>query len=253
MKRLVVAAVACLAGGLLANAAEEGFVPLFNGKDLKGWQGATSCYGVKPEEPGVLQCLPERKDGSEGGGGQLCTTKEYRNFVLRFDYCLPPMANNGVGIRMTDLNKTAAYYAMCELQLLDDNDLDTKPYQFTGAVYGVVPPRKDNPAKEKDGKPYCVQGSYCFAAGHWNSEEVRVAGEEIEVWMNGVLITKADVSYYRGDGDTVDGKPHPGLHNRKGFLGFLGHGCNAKWKNVRIREFPDDVTMVEMSRALKAD
>ena len=39
----------------------EGFVSLFNGVDLEGWEGATAMYGVDPKEPGVLQCFPERK------------------------------------------------------------------------------------------------------------------------------------------------------------------------------------------------
>ena len=39
----------------------EGFVSLFNGFDLEGWEGATGMYGVDPKEPGVLQCFPERQ------------------------------------------------------------------------------------------------------------------------------------------------------------------------------------------------
>lgn len=252
MKSLLVLFFGVVLTGLSCTASdEEGFVSIFNGKDLSGWQGATACYGVRPEEPGVLQCMPEKRNGKEGGGGQLCTTKEYRNFALRFEFCLPPMGNNGLGIRMTDVDRTAAYYAMCELQLLDDNDTEgTTPYQFTGAVYGVFPPRMDNSAKEKDGIPYCPNGSYSFAPGHWNFEDVRVAGEEIEVRLNGVLITKGNLAQYRGDGDTPDGKKHPGLKNKRGFIGWLGHGCNAKWRNIRIREFPDDITMDEMNARL---
>ena len=37
-----------------SNADADGFVSLFNGKDLTGWIGATKTYGVDPEEPGVL-------------------------------------------------------------------------------------------------------------------------------------------------------------------------------------------------------
>ena len=251
MKRLMSVAAVCLAGCVLTEPSEDGFVSIFNGRDLTGWQGATGFYGVRPDEPGVLQCMPEKRNGKEGGGGQLCTTKAYRNFALRFEFCLPPMGNNGLGIRMTDVDKTAAYYAMCELQLLDDNDSEgTTPYQYTGSVYGVFPPRMDNFAKEKDGIPYCPNGSYSFAPGHWNFEDVRVAGEEIEVRLNGVLITKGNLAQYRGDGDTPDGKKHPGLKNKRGFLGWLGHGCNAKWRNIRIREFPDDITMDEMNARL---
>ena len=74
MKKLMIPAAAlalagccCLCGTDYPETIDEGFVSLFNGKDLTGWTGATVTYGVDPKEPGVLQCVPERKDGKEGG------------------------------------------------------------------------------------------------------------------------------------------------------------------------------------------
>ena len=108
---------------------DEGFVSLFNGKDLSGWVGATGMYGVETikvkmrgtqldKEFQVLSCFPERH--VKGQPGNLCTEKEYENFILRFEFCMPENGNNGLGLRMTDPAKDAAYYGMCELQLLDD-------------------------------------------------------------------------------------------------------------------------------------
>ena len=231
----------------------EGFVSLFNGVDLEGWTGSTATYGVDPKEPGVLQCFPDRQNG--GSGGNLCTVKEYRNFILRFEFMMPTNGNNGLGIRMQDVNKDAAYYGMCELQLLDDGgsqyyDAAAKkdklhPYQYTGSVYGVVPCRRDNFGKQLGWKEksFAGGGSYARVPGMWNFEEVKVVGSEIEVYLNGYLITKADVSKFRGDGDTPDKRQHPGLHNAKGRIGWLGHGHNVKWKNIRIKELPDDAKM----------
>ena len=233
----------------------EGFVSLFNGVDLEGWVGSTATYGVDPKEPGVLQCFPDRQDGKEGGGGNLCTAKEYRNFILRFEFMMPTNGNNGLGIRMQDVNKDAAYYGMCELQLLDDGgsryyDATAKkdklrPYQYTGSVYGVVPALRDNVDKQIWGKDenFTGGGSYVRRPGMWNFEEVKVIGSEIEVYLNGYLITKADVSKFRGDGDTPDGRKHPGLHNAKGRISWCGHGSPVKWKNIRIKELPDDAKM----------
>ena len=233
----------------------EGFVSLFNGVDLEGWEGATAMYGVDPAEPGVLQCFPDRKL-PEGQRGDLVTAKEYGNFILRFEFMMPTNGNNGLGIRITDPAKDAAYYAMCELQLLDDGgskyyDSEAKkdklkPYQYTGSVYGIVPSLRDNFGKQLGWKEknFTGGGSYVRKPGMWNFEEVKVIGSEIEVYLNGYLVTKADVSKFKGDGtDTPDGKAHPGLHNMRGRIGWLGHGHNVKWKNIRIKELPDDAKM----------
>ena len=231
----------------------EGFVSLFNGNDLQGWEGATDMYGVDPNEPGVLQCFPERK--ANGSSGNLYTAREYGNFILRFEFMMPENGNNGLGIRMSEPDKDAAYYAMCELQLLDDGGSSyydaaakkdkLKPYQYTGSVYGIVPSLRDNFDKQLGWKEknFTGGGSYVRKPGMWNFEEVKVIGSEIEVYLNGYLITKADVSKFRGDGDTPDKRQHPGLHNTRGRIGWLGHGHNVKWKNIRIKELPADAKM----------
>ena len=272
MKMMTMAAAACAvamtAGAApYAEAVDEGFVSLFNGKDLTGWCGATHLYGVetikekmrgtgKEKEFQVLACFPERK--AKGRGGNLCTEKEYRNFILRFEFMMPENGNNGLGIRMSDVNKDAAYYAMCELQLLDDGgssyyDAKTKkdklkPYQYTGSVYGVVPVLRDNEGRQVGGKAgmFAKGGSYLHKAGMWNFEEVKVIGSEIEVYLNGILVTKADVSKFKGNGDTPDHRKHPGLHNMKGRIGWLGHGSHVRWRNIRIKELPDDAKMGEV-------
>ena len=85
---LAVAAEGEKTAGLSEQERQEGFVALFNGKDLDGWQGSTDGYVV---EDGLLVC--------KEGGGTLFTTKEYADFVFRFEFKLEPAANNGVGIR----------------------------------------------------------------------------------------------------------------------------------------------------------
>ncbi len=225
---------------------EEGFVSIFNGKDLTGWIGGTTRYGVDPKEPGVLQCFPDRK-----GLGNLCTEKQYSDFVLRFEFCMPENANNGLGIRMPNPNVDSAYHGMCELQILDDGGSryydaaakkdKLKPYQYHGSVYGIVPSRRDSEGKAM--KATAGNGSYLKKPGQWNFQEVQVIGSTIKVYLNGILITDADVSKFKDDGSTPDGKKHPGLHRKAGHIGWLGHGYNVKWRNIRIKEIknPNEV------------
>ena len=234
---------------------DEGFAAIFNGKNLEGWSGAVSLYGVSEKEPGVLQCFPERRNTlKKGERGDLYTSRPYTNFVLRFEFCMPPNGNSGLGIRLVP-GKDAAYHGMCEVQLLDDGGSEyyngkakkdkLKPYNYSGSVYGIFPALRDNVGRQVGGKQknFTAGGSYMRRAGMWNFAEVKVVGSEIEVYFNGYLVTKGDVSRYNGNGDTPDKRPHPGIRNLSGPIGWLGHGYNVKWRNIRIKELPADAKM----------
>ena len=205
----------CLSvAGLLmaADKSEKGFSSLFDGKTLKGWvlmNGKGPGYVVKD---GTILC-------PEDGGGNLFTDKEYANFILRFEFKFEPGANNGVGIR-APLEGDAAYAGM-ELQILDHDHEKykgwLKPTQRHGAVYDTIPPIADGL------KP----------AGQWNFEEVIADGKKIKVTVNGILVTDADLSTVT-DPEVL--KKHPGLARTKGHIGWLGHGSNVQFRNVRIKE-----------------
>ncbi|MBM3765547.1 MAG: DUF1080 domain-containing protein [Acidobacteria bacterium] len=208
MKSTVVAAFAVLS----LTAAERGFTSLFNGKNLDGWQL------VRGRGPGYLV-----KDGTIicplDGGGNLFTAKEYKDFVLRFEFKMEPGGNNGIGIR-APLEGDAAYAGM-EIQILDHDHEKykgkLKDTQKHGSVYDVIP------AKADALKP----------AGEWNSEEIRIKGGKIKVTLNGKVITEGDISTVT---DPAVLKKHPGLKREKGHIGFLGHGSLVEFRNLRIRE-----------------
>jgi len=202
-------ATAVLAQDLSAEEKQQGFVSLFDGKTLDGWQGAVKGYSI---ENGAMVCKP---------GGNLYTAKEYANFILRFEFQVPAGGNNGVGIR-TPTKGDAAYVAM-EIQILDDGHPRYKgiqPYQAHGSIYGVVAASKRGVLKP---------------AGEWNSEEIMADGGHIKVTVNGTVIVDADISKIT---ETIDHRQHPGLHNPKGYIGWLGHGSPVAFRNVRIKELP---------------
>ncbi|MDH5383757.1 MAG: DUF1080 domain-containing protein [Candidatus Aminicenantes bacterium] len=189
----------------------EGFVPLFNGKDLAGWVGDKEGYVV---ENGRIVVYPER------GSGNLYTEREYSDFILCFQFKLTPEANNGLGIR-APLEGDAAYVGM-EIQIIDNTAelwKDLEPWQYHGSIYGVVP------AKCGHLKP----------VGEWNEEEVTAKGKRIIVRLNGVIIVDADIEE-ASTPQTMDGRDHPGLLRERGHIGFLGHGYRVEFRTIRIKE-----------------
>ena len=100
-------AIGALALFLLPTA-EQTWTPLFNGRDLTGWQGDVDSYEVRE---GAIVCRPQK-------GGNLFTEREYGDFVARMEFQLPPGGNNGLAIRYPG-SGNPAYAGMTELQVLD--------------------------------------------------------------------------------------------------------------------------------------
>jgi hypothetical protein len=187
---------------------ELGFRPLFNGKDLTGWQGDTEGHIV---EDGKLVVL-------KTGRGNLYTKEQYSDFAVRFDFRLEPGANNGLAIR-SPLGGDAAYAGM-EIQILDDTHEQYKniqPYQFHGSVYGIAP------AKSGHLKP----------VGEWNSEEVICRGRQVTVNLNGTTIVDVDLDR-ASTPQTIDKREHPGLKRASGHIGLCGHGARVEFRNFRV-------------------
>jgi hypothetical protein len=59
-------------------------------------------------------------------------------------------------------------------------------------------------------------------------------GDHIKVILNGTVILDGNIREATKNG-TPDGKEHPGLFNKSGHIGFLGHGSPLKFRNIRIK------------------
>lgn len=198
---------------LSAEEVKEGYKILFDGTNMFEWTGNTTDYTLG--EDGTITLVP-----NEGSGGNLYTKKEYGNFVYRFEFMLTPAANNGLGIR-TPMEGDAAYVGM-ELQILDSEHpvyKDLEIYQHHGSVYGIIPAKR----------------GFLKPVGEWNYEEVIADGDHIKITLNGEVILDSNIREATKNG-TADGKEHPGLFNKKGHIGFLGHGSEVKFRNIRIKE-----------------
>lgn len=60
-------------------------------------------------------------------------------------------------------------------------------------------------------------------------------GTRIKVTLNGTVIVDGDIAEASKNG-TLDGRDHPGLKRSKGYIGFLGHGSELKFRNIRIKD-----------------
>ena len=210
---------------LSAEEAKDGFEVLFDGEDMSKWTGNTIDY--VPMNGAI--CVSAKY----GNGGNLYTKKEYSDFIFRFEFCfMKEGVNNGVGIR-TPMGVDAAYEGM-EIQILDHDApiyKKLREYQVHGSVYGIIPAKRIKSPK----------------LGTWNTEEIWVKGDRIKVTVNGEVILDGNIrkackgNNVSKDGSktnpyTVDKKNHPGLFNKSGHIGFLGHGEGLKLRNVRIKD-----------------
>ena len=208
---------------LSAEEAAEGFEVLFDGRSLHKWTGNTTNYVPLN---GTIDVTAQY-----GGSGNLYTKKEYSDFVLRFEFrFIREGVNNGIGIR-TPMGVDAAFEGM-EIQILDHDApiyKDIKNYQQHGSVYGVVA------AKRVKFPPL----------GDWNVEEIRAVGDRITVTVNGEVILDGNIREAcqghcvgdpgeKGNHYMIDHRNHPGLFNKSGHLGLLGHGAGIQFRNLRV-------------------
>ena len=187
----------------------QDFVPLFNGKDLDGWEVREARVGDKDKwavQNGVLV--------GKAGSGWIGTKKMYGDYVLRLDWKIFDGGNSGVFIRVPDgkLTQSPSYHGF-EIQILDDNSSKykdkLKPYQYCGGLYHFIGPSK----------------KVFKGAGEWNSYEITCKRDAITLIFNGEKVIDADTS------------KDPGMAKRpkRGFLGLQNHGSGVEFKNVMIK------------------
>jgi hypothetical protein len=189
-------------------AAVGGWIDLFNGKDLAGWQGLVDGFEVMD---GVLRSKPGKR-------GVMYTAQEYGDFVAEVEFKLTPGANNGLAIRYPG-SGDPAYDGMCEIQILDSEHpkhAKLDPRQHHGSAYALAAAKR----------------GHLRPAGQWNQQQVTVRGSNVTVEFNGEVILDADLAAIR---QFMGNKPHPGKDRKKGHFGFFAHDDIAEFRNIRIR------------------
>jgi 3-keto-disaccharide hydrolase len=195
--------------------AEDGFVPLFDGKSLDGWFVVNKKGPGFVVKDGLLVCPVE-------AGQKLLTNKQYADFVFRFEFKLQPDGNNGIGVRAPRDGHTST--KGIEIQILDQtgpkySEMKLRPEQYHGSVYDVIPARS----------------GFLHEPGEWNEQEILADGRHMKITLNGTVILDANLDMVQ-EPEVL--KKHPGLARTEGHIILLGHGSHVEFRNLRLKELP---------------
>lgn len=221
----VLSTAACAVSLLFtAHGADDGFVKLFDGKTLDGWEQRSGKAEYRVEDGAVVG-----KTVLDTGNTFLCTKKQYGDFILEFEFKVAPGMNSGVQFRSEFYDKeTTVEIAGKPRKFPADRvfgyqyEIDPSDRAYTGGVYdearrGWLADLKNNEAARK-----------AFKQNEWNSARIECKGEHIRTWINGVPAA-----------DFQDGM------TKKGLIALQVHGIGNKkekageevrWRNLRIKE-----------------
>lgn len=227
IRRFIVLAV--LAGTVVVtvsskqtHAAENGWVALFNGKNLDNFvqRGGKAKYRIEGDTI-VGSSVPNTPNSF------LCTKQEYGDFVLELEFKVDPALNSGVQIRSQHFDEPKQVEIGGKTIKIPAGrvhgyqvEIDPSPRAYSGGIYdesrrGWLADLKNNEAGRK-----------AFKANDWNKFKIACKGDSIKTWINN--IPAADLT----DGMTP-----------KGFIALQVHGVGKKeepmevrWRNIRIQE-----------------
>jgi hypothetical protein len=201
------------------NTPPEGYVALFNGKDLTNWKGLVADPKkravMSPEELTKAQAVADEKmnahwaakDGVlvfDGKGDNLCTVKDYGDFELWVDWKIEPKGDSGIYLRGTP-----------QVQIWDPG-LSVGNAVGSGGLYN----NQKNPSKPSKvaDKP----------VGEWNTFHIVMVGEKVTVRLNGELVVDNVIleNYWERD------KPIYAT----GAIELQNHGNTLYFKNIYVKD-----------------
>jgi HEAT repeat protein len=202
--------------------AGEGFVSLFDGKDLKGWKGlvANPIERAKMDSQMLagLQLIADARmragwsvqNGElvfSGKGDNLCTQKKYGDFELFVDWKINKGGDAGIYLRGSP-----------QVQIWDTSRVDVGAQVGSGGLYNNV----ENPSK-----PLELADN---AIGEWNNFHIIMKGDRVTVWLNGVLVVDNVILENYWDRNL------PIFPEEQ--IELQAHGSQVFYRDLYIREFP---------------
>ena len=198
-----------------AHAQDDGFVPLFNGRDLSGWVNvncAAETWGVKD---GMITCTGRPT-------GAMRTARQYENFIFECEWRhLVQGGNAGIFIWASAISWPGVpFLRAIEVQVLEDAYGNTENYTTHGDVF---------PIHGSTMKPFGrSRGMRSFPSEHrskpspeWNHYRIEAKDGVLRLSVNGKEVSGGEECVWR-----------------KGFLALESEGGQTEWRNLRIKELP---------------
>jgi type 1 glutamine amidotransferase len=222
----------------------EGFVPLFNGKDLSGWKLPDGDNGHWKVVDGVI----DYDAGSEAAGDKnLWTEREYGDFVLRIDWRLKeaPFINKSIPYILPD-GTHARDVSGKELRLpLPDADSGVflrGDGRFQANIWcwpigsGEIFSVRTDPKTPPDVRAAVTPRHQADKpVGEWNHFEITARGKTVTIVLNGTtVIPVATIPDLPAKGRLA--LQHHGSKNKQGE--WTGPPSLIQFKNVWIKELP---------------
>lgn len=168
-------------GGGQAQLSQDRWTPLFNGRDLTGWDAEGNASWTVQD--GLLVGM----QGENNAPGDLFTTDSYSDFVLLVTYQVEWPANTGVWFRYQNAKK--AYQA----DILEYKN----PVAYSGTLYCpgklFLTINSDKRLENRDG---------------WNTMKIMAQGDHIQIWLNDHLV--GDVHDQTTDSGRIGFQVHAG-------------------------------------------
>jgi len=230
--------------------AQDGWVDLFNGKNLDGWaeHSGQAKYTV---EGGVLT----GESVSDSGNSFLCTTQTFENFELELEYKCDALLNSGVQIRSEFfLEARTLSIGGKEIKVAADRvhgyqceiDMDAaRGRMWTGGIYDEARRGWLFPAdgeKGRQGTAFSEQGRKVSNNGEWNKLRIVANGPSIKTWLNGEA--RAEIT------DSLTPRGLIALQVHGVGTNETKVGLKVSFRNLRIHEIKsENNTLTEQEKA----
>lgn len=231
----VVGLVACLSAALAEEATPSGFVPIFDGQSLNGWNARPhfSPIELASMEPAARaskqkQWMEEAQQHwtiengelvNDGEGPYLVTDRDYTDYELTLEYKTVPGADSGIYLKGNP-----------QVQIWDYTCVDRFKIGSNLGSGGLW----NNPAGTRGKDPFVLADK---PFGQWNKFHIVQVGARTTVHLNDMLVVDHATMANYWDLD----KPL----FREGPIELQTHGGEIRWRNLAVKELsPDEANAI---------